>query len=638
MEPVLKAGRRHYSRRSSHISAVALVVAMVASLVGTSIASAHSTTSTAPTPPDLFVAYAPLIAQGNTPGADTVESFNTATLHTASSPGGASSASQGSAQVGAQPIGEVVSPDGGTVYVLNSSSDNISPVSTLGSPPQSEATISLPSGYTPQAIALTPDGADAYVVASPVLSNSVAPVLWEVALTGNSVGTLARTIALPSSSSPAGLALTPDGQEALITDYSGGSVIPVALTNGKVGTPITVGAGPLGIGVSPDGSDAYVANSEDGSVSQIDLANNTPTTPATALEVGFLPQQVAVSPDGSTLWVSEDNAHTPGNAGFVVPVAIPTMTVGAPITAGFDPNGIAISPDGSSVYVADESNGYGPGHSEGALTVIDTASDTSQLFYTSVDPALVLVTPDEAPFASFSSAPSAAGTSTCFNASSSYSLTNGGLTYNWNFGDGTFSSPPIPANGFNEFACHTYALSGNYSVTLSVTDASGTSTNVVFTGQYVLNNGGPSAGSTSLVTIPDASVDRPPVAYVTNSQSNTVTPVLADPSQAIAANDAGTPIGVGTHPDALAISPDGSTVYVANYGSDNVTPIHVATNTAAPAGAWIAVGSEPDGIAITPDGVSAYVANSGDGTVSKIALATHQVVATITVGDRKSVV
>jgi YVTN family beta-propeller protein len=622
-------------RRSPVVVGVVGFTMIAASMIP-SIAGAHVTTSTAPTPPDLFVAYAPLVAQGNTPGADTVESFNTATLQTASLPSGASVASQGSAQVGAQPVSEVVSPDGGTVYVLNSASDSITPVSTLGSPPVSEATISLPAGYTPQAMALTPDGTNVYVVAMANLSNTAAPVLWEIALGGASPGTLARTITLPANSSPAGLALTPDGQEALVTDYSGGAVIPVSLSSAKVGTPIPVGSGPLGIGVSPNGANAYVANSEEGSITQIDLANNTPSSPNTPLEVGFQPQQVAVSPDGSTLWVSEDNAHTPGNAGFAVPVSIPSMSVGAPISAGFDPYGVALSPDGSTLFVADESNGYGPGHSKGAVTMINTSTGTAQIFYTNIDPALVVVTPDEAPFASFTFSPIAAGHATCFDASASYSLTNGGLKYNWNFGDGTVSLPPQSSNGYNEFTCHTFNLAGNYSVTLSVTDASGTSTQVVYTGQYVSNNGGPSAGFAAQVIVPDPSVSRPAVAYVTNSQSNSVTPVLADPSQAISPNDAGTPIPVGTHPDALAISPDAQTVYVANYGSNNITPIHVATNLAAPAGAWINVGSEPDGIAITPNGATAYVANSGDGTISKIALATRQVVATITVGGSPS--
>ena len=50
-----------------------------------------------------------------------------------------------------------------------------------------------------------------------------------------------------------------------------------------------------------------------------------------------------------------------------------------------------------------------------------------------------------------------------------------------------------------------------------------------------------------------------------------------------------------------------ATVYVANSGSNTVTPIAVATNTA---GAPIPTGSVPQSIAITPDGQTAYVVNS----------------------------
>ncbi len=185
-------------------------------------------------------------------------------------------------------------------------------------------------------------------------------------------------------------------------------------------------------------------------------------------------------------------------------------------------------------------------------------------------------------------------------------------------------------------AKHIYPLPGTYTVTLSVTDISGTSTEVVYTGQYVLNNGGPSAGETTTLTVPGATVNRPPIAYVADSQSNQVTPILADPTQAIAQNDAGAPIPVGTHPDAIAITPNGRIAYVVNFGSDNVTPIDTATDAAGASGTWITVGSEPDAIAITPDGSFAYVANSGDGTVSKIALSTGQVRDVIKVGGSPS--
>ena len=50
--------------------------------------------------------------------------------------------------------------------------------------------------------------------------------------------------------------------------------------------------------------------------------------------------------------------------------------------------------------------------------------------------------------------------------------------------------------------------------------------------------------------------------------------------------------------------PDGQTAYVTNAGSNTVTPIAIGSNTA---GTAISVGSHPDGVAITPNGQTAYV-------------------------------
>src|ERR1700676_3893715 len=58
-----------------------------------------------------------------------------------------------------------------------------------------------------------------------------------------------------------------------------------------------------------------------------------------------------------------------------------------------------------------------------------------------------------------------------------------------------------------------------------------------------------------------------PTAYVVNNGSNSVTPI------ATATNTAGTPITVGSAPDAIAITPNGATAYVVNNGSNSVTPI-----------------------------------------------------------------
>jgi len=68
---------------------------------------------------------------------------------------------------------------------------------------------------------------------------------------------------------------------------------------------------------------------------------------------------------------------------------------------------------------------------------------------------------------------------------------------------------------------------------------------------------------------------------------------------------------------------------VANDGSATVSVIDTATNTVVAA---IPVGLFPEGVAITPDGTRVYVPNLGFDTVSVIDTATNTVVATITVG------
>ncbi|MGC8628577.1 MAG: YncE family protein, partial [Acidimicrobiales bacterium] len=48
----------------------------------------------------------------------------------------------------------------------------------------------------------------------------------------------------------------------------------------------------------------------------------------------------------------------------------------------------------------------------------------------------------------------------------------------------------------------------------------------------------------------------------------------------VATNKALRPIKVGAGPDAIAITPNGKTAYVANYSSGTLTPIDVATDKA----------------------------------------------------------
>jgi YVTN family beta-propeller protein len=81
----------------------------------------------------------------------------------------------------------------------------------------------------------------------------------------------------------------------------------------------------------------------------------------------------------------------------------------------------------------------------------------------------------------------------------------------------------------------------------------------------------------------------------------------------------------------LAVSPDGSKVYIADYGANEISMVDGVMNSVM---ATIPVGNQPNGLVIAPDGSKVYVANSADNTVSVVATATNTVVATIPVGQQ----
>ena len=89
-------------------------------------------------------------------------------------------------------------------------------------------------------------------------------------------------------------------------------------------------------------------------------------------------------------------------------------------------------------------------------------------------------------------------------------------------------------------------------------------------------------------------------------------------------------IPVGILPEAVAITPDGTRAYVANTASSTASVIDIATNTVV---ATVAGLLDPLGVAITPDGTRAYVTNEGSASVSVIDTATNTVVTDIGVGS-----
>ncbi|KAF0218757.1 MAG: YVTN beta-propeller repeat-containing [Geobacteraceae bacterium] len=90
-----------------------------------------------------------------------------------------------------------------------------------------------------------------------------------------------------------------------------------------------------------------------------------------------------------------------------------------------------------------------------------------------------------------------------------------------------------------------------------------------------------------------------------------------------------------TAPKGIAVTPDGTKVYVANLRSNNVSVISTSSNTVTATINTSAAGTEPYGVAINPAGTKAYVSNSATGySVSVIDIASDTVTgkADLTVG------
>lgn len=112
------------------------------------------------------------------------------------------------------------------------------------------------------------------------------------------------------------------------------------------------------------------------------------------------------------------------------------------------------------------------------------------------------------------------------------------------------------------------------------------------------------------------------LAYVANFGSNNVS-VIDTSSNTVMAT-----VMVGSQPQGVAITPDGSSVYVANCGGD-VFVIDTSTNKVA---TKVLVGGCPTGVAITPDGTRAYVTQANANSVAVMETSSNTVLTKVPVG------
>jgi len=387
------------------------------------------------------------------------------------------------------------------------------PVDLAAQAPGTE--VLLPGGGegAPTDVAITPDGATAWV------PNGAAENVVPIDVASNTAGT---PVTVPE---PWGVAVAPDGSRVYVSDRGGGAVHVIdTATNTVVAGPIAVGSEPVALAVTPDGSRVYVANRGDDTVDVIDTATNAVV--AGPIAVGNSPEGIAVTPDGSRVYVvdagasddvraidtvantvvatiagvggeaiaiSPDGAHAyTVSLESTTPIDLASNTGGTPISGGDFLSDVAILPDGSMAYAVSRGN-----VSEGLLPVDLAANAAGALFPVGDSPRAIAIVPNQPPHASFthSPEPAAPGSAVSFDASGSTDSDGTVARYDWDFGDGSSAANAGPAPQ------HTYATDGSYQVTVTETDNEGCSTSIVFTGQTAYCNGSSVARATQTVTV-----------------------------------------------------------------------------------------------------------------------------------------
>jgi YVTN family beta-propeller protein len=114
-----------------------------------------------------------------------------------------------------------------------------------------------------------------------------------------------------------------------------------------------------------------------------------------------------------------------------------------------------------------------------------------------------------------------------------------------------------------------------------------------------------------------------PVLYVSNRGDDTVSMISLETLRVVDT------IRVGDQPASMALTPDGSRLYVVNYASHDVSVIDTLLHKVISTVGVGASSNEPSSVAISPDGRRAYVANSGSASISVIDTASNSVEDTI---------
>jgi YVTN family beta-propeller protein len=343
------------------------------------------------------------------------------------------------------------------------------------------------------------------------------------------------------------------GPFAYVTNSGDGTVSVFSASSGAPVATVTLPAcvedctdAPAGLAVTPNGQFVYVAVENQGYVAVINTATNQVSTTinlSSYCDCNSTPEGVAITPNGQYVYVTD-----PGQ-GAVVVIATATNTVYDTIFLCSDcettskPAGIAITPDGTRAYVADT-----------GLDDVEVITISSNTFST----ISLIETCD-------SCAPSPLGIAITPNGTRAYVTDTAQDVVQ-----------VIDTNPSDE----------NYNMTLTTIPLTSTCDECTPVPAWV--------GMTPL----EPNTPQVAYAYVTDTGQGAVQVIDTNPND-VETYDTVTAVvqSVGTTPNQIAITPDGTTAYVAIGANKDVAVIYTSTNTLQTP---ISVGNDPFGIAIGP--------------------------------------
>jgi YVTN family beta-propeller protein len=201
----------------------------------------------------------------------------------------------------------------------------------------------IPVGSSPYGIALTPDGARAYV--TNVVSHSVSVI----DIASDTVLATIDTDLLQGHSGPSGIAITPDGQRAYVANrfaFPNGPVSVISIPGHTLDTITNVGLAPTGVAISPDGSIVYVTNNTSSTVSVFSTASNVQID-TVRFSMGTDAHEVVFAPNGSHAYVV-----TGDGAPHVVRRINAAGGHAVDVVLGVNATGLAVSPAGDFLYAS----------------------------------------------------------------------------------------------------------------------------------------------------------------------------------------------------------------------------------------------------------------------------------------------